>query len=144
MLIAERLRGIREGKKLSQGDIEERTGLLRSYISRVENGNTVPSISTLEKIARALEMPLYALLYDGEELPEIPPRVALGARRQTLWGSSGNGERMLLKFQQLMGRLSEHDRRLLVLVAQRIVRLRASRSPKKTEPLADRSGPSRT
>jgi len=54
MLIGDRLRAIREAKKLSQGDIEERTGLLRPYISRVENGHTVPSIETLEKLARAL------------------------------------------------------------------------------------------
>ena len=43
------------GKKLSQGDIEKRTGLLRCYISRVENGHTVPAIETLEKLARALD-----------------------------------------------------------------------------------------
>ena len=60
MLLAHRLRAIREAKNLSQGDIEERTGLLRPYISRVENGHTVPSIETLEKLARALEVPLLA------------------------------------------------------------------------------------
>jgi transcriptional regulator with XRE-family HTH domain len=48
-------------KKLSQGDIEERSGLLRCYISRVENGHTVPSIETLEKLARAMEVPLYQI-----------------------------------------------------------------------------------
>jgi transcriptional regulator with XRE-family HTH domain len=67
MIIGERLRAIQEEKDLSQGDIEKRTGLLRHYISRVENGHTVPSIDTLEKIARALEVPLYVLFYDGEE-----------------------------------------------------------------------------
>jgi hypothetical protein len=36
MIIGDRLRGLREEKKLSQGDIEKRTGLLRCYISRVE------------------------------------------------------------------------------------------------------------
>jgi transcriptional regulator with XRE-family HTH domain len=44
MLIGERLRALREQKKLSQGDIEQRTGLLRCYISRVENGHTVPAV----------------------------------------------------------------------------------------------------
>jgi transcriptional regulator with XRE-family HTH domain len=57
MIIGERLRVLREEKKLSQGDIEKRTGLLRCYLSRVENGHTVPAIETLEKLARALEMP---------------------------------------------------------------------------------------
>ena len=56
MVIGDRLRELRAGKKLSQGDIEKRTGLLRCYISRVENGHTVPAIETLEKIARALMM----------------------------------------------------------------------------------------
>ena len=58
MVIAERLRQLREEKKFSQGDIEKKTGLLRCYISRVENGHTVPSILTLEKMARALEIPM--------------------------------------------------------------------------------------
>lgn len=61
MIISDRLRELREGKKLSQGDIEKRTGLLRCYISRVENGHSVPAIETLEKLARALEVPLYQL-----------------------------------------------------------------------------------
>src|ERR1700716_3173001 len=72
MLISDRLRELREGKKLSQGDIEKRTGLLRCYISRVENGHTVPAIETLEKLARALECPLYQLFYDGEDPPALP------------------------------------------------------------------------
>jgi transcriptional regulator with XRE-family HTH domain len=72
MIIGDRLRAVREEKKLSQGDIEERTGLLRCYISRVENGHTVPAIETLEKMARALEIPLYQLFYDGEEPPPHP------------------------------------------------------------------------
>src|SRR6202022_1743359 len=72
VVISDRLRELREQKKLSQGDIEKRTGLLRCYISRVENGHTVPAIETLEKLARALEVPLYQLFYDGEEPPKLP------------------------------------------------------------------------
>ncbi|EQD31625.1 transcriptional regulator, XRE family, partial [mine drainage metagenome] len=72
MIIGDRLRAVREEKKLSQGDIEKRTGLLRCYISRVENGHTVPAIETLEKMARAFEVPLYQLFYDGEEPPALP------------------------------------------------------------------------
>ena len=59
MVIGDRLRTLREAKDLSQGDIEKRTGLLRCCLSRVENGHTVPSVETLEKFARALELPLY-------------------------------------------------------------------------------------
>lgn len=56
--IGERIRDFRLQRGLSQGDIEQRTGLLRCYLSRVENGHTTPSLQTLNKIARALEMPL--------------------------------------------------------------------------------------
>jgi transcriptional regulator with XRE-family HTH domain len=72
MIIGDRLRALREQTQLSQGDIEKRTGLLRCYISRVENGHTVPAIETLEKLARAMETPLYQLFYDGDEPPKLP------------------------------------------------------------------------
>ena len=64
---SDRLRALREGKNLSQGEVEKRTGLRRCYISRVEHGYTVPAIETLEKLARAMEVPMYQLFYDGEE-----------------------------------------------------------------------------
>jgi transcriptional regulator with XRE-family HTH domain len=63
MVIGDRLRELRDSKELSQGDIEKRTGLLRCYISRVENGHTVPAIETLEKLERALEVPMYRLFH---------------------------------------------------------------------------------
>jgi transcriptional regulator with XRE-family HTH domain len=58
VIIGERLRALREERKLSQGEVEKRTGLLRCYVSRVENGHTVPSVETLEKFARAFEVPM--------------------------------------------------------------------------------------
>jgi transcriptional regulator with XRE-family HTH domain len=72
VIIGDRLRSIREEKKLSQGDVERRTGLHRCYVSRVENGHTVPAVETIEKFARALEVPMYQLFYDGEKPPELP------------------------------------------------------------------------
>src|SRR5881409_145613 len=47
--IGEVIRTYRSQRSLSQGDIERRTGLLRCYLSRVENGHTVPSLETLAK-----------------------------------------------------------------------------------------------
>jgi len=58
MVIGDRLKQLRDEKSLSQGDIERKTGLLRCYISRVENGHTVPAVQTLEKMARALNVPM--------------------------------------------------------------------------------------
>jgi transcriptional regulator with XRE-family HTH domain len=120
MIIGDRLRALREEKKLSQGDIEKRTGLLRCYISRVENGHTVPAIETLEKMARALEVPLYQLFYDGEEPPELPNLPKRKSSDDIAWGSSGKEARILFKFRRLMGRIDEPDRRLLLYMAQKL------------------------
>ena len=73
MDIGNRLLSVGEERNLSQEDIEERTGLLRCYNSRVENGHTVPAVETLEKMARALALPLYQLRDDGQEPPALPP-----------------------------------------------------------------------
>ncbi len=120
MIIGERLRALREEKNLSQGDIEKRTGLLRCYISRVENGHTVPAIETLEKMARALEVPLYQLFYDGEEPPELPNLPKRKTADDIAWGSTGKEARFLNKFRRLLGRLEEADRRLLLYMAQKM------------------------
>ena len=120
MIIGDRLRALREEKKFSQGDIEKRTGLLRCYISRVENGHTVPAIETLEKMARALEVPLYQLFYDGEEPPELPNLPKLKSADDIVWGASGKEARLLNKFRRLMGRIEEPDRRLLLYMAQKM------------------------
>jgi len=66
VIIGDRLRALREEKQFSQGEVEKRTGLLRCYVSRVENGHTVRAVETLEKFARALEVPMCRLFYDGE------------------------------------------------------------------------------
>src|SRR5712664_1050683 len=116
MDIGNRLRSVREEKNLSQGDIEQRTGLLRCYISRVENGHTVPAIETLEKMARALEMPLYQLLYDGQEPPALPTNV--NRNRATEWGSAGKDSRFLTKICRLLAGMSEADRQLLLSFAE--------------------------
>lgn len=58
MNIGETIRNFRLQKGMSQGDIEKRTGLLRCYLSRVENGHTIPSLDTLAKIATAMDVPL--------------------------------------------------------------------------------------
>ena len=120
MIIGDRLRALREEKKLSQGDIEKRTGLLRCYISRVENGHTVPAVGTLEKLARALEIPLYQLFYDGENPPAIPalPKQEKGAAAE--WGASGKRARVWQRFHTLLSRMDAGDRNLLLFMAQKM------------------------
>ncbi|MGH9776101.1 MAG: helix-turn-helix domain-containing protein [Candidatus Acidiferrales bacterium] len=120
MIIGDRIRLLRETKKLSQGDIEKRTGLLRCYISRVENGHTVPAIETLEKLARAMEVPLYQLFYDGEEPPELPNLPKRKSADDIAFGTKGKDARFLSRLRRFLGKADESDRRLLLFMAQKM------------------------
>jgi transcriptional regulator with XRE-family HTH domain len=122
MIIGDRLREMREAKNLSQGDIEKRTGLLRCYVSRVENGHTVPAVETLEKLARAFEVPLYQLFYEGEEPPDLPNLLKLKSSDEDAWGSSGKDARFLNKLRRLLGKANEEDRKLILHLAQKLAR----------------------
>jgi transcriptional regulator with XRE-family HTH domain len=120
MVISERLRELRESKKLSQGDIEKRTGLLRCYISRVENGHTVPAVETLEKLARALEVPLYQLFYDGDKPQQLPNLLKRKTSGDIAWGSSGKNAVYLHKLRRCLGKTAERDRKILLALAQKV------------------------
>jgi transcriptional regulator with XRE-family HTH domain len=122
MIIGDRLREMREEKKLSQGDVEKRTGLLRCYISRVENGHTVPAVETLEKLARAFEVPLYQLFYEGTEPPVLPNLLKRKSSDENAWGSTGKDARFLGKLRRLLSKTGEEDRKLIMLMAQKTAR----------------------
>jgi len=116
MLIGDRLKALREQKKLSQGDIEKRTGLLRCYISRVENGHTVPSVDTIEKLARALEVPMYRIFTDDEHVkkPNLPAQ-AIRSR-----AVNSKQDRQLRALAKLLARMSEARRGLLFHMASKM------------------------
>jgi transcriptional regulator with XRE-family HTH domain len=120
MYLAARLKDIRESKQLSQGDIEKRTGLLRCYISRVENGHTVPSLETLEKISRALETPLYQVFYGVENGREAQPP----SNGNFDWASRGKGQRWFAKFRDAVAHMSDRDRAVLLFTAAKLVELK--------------------
>lgn len=124
MIIGERLRALREEKHLSQGHIEKRAGLLRCYVSRVENGHTVPSIETLEKWARALEVPLYQLFYAGEEPPLTPQ--AARTTDSHLWGSKGKDSRLLTQLRRMLSKTRESDRQLLLHMARKLAKAKVA------------------
>ena len=130
MIIGDRLRELRLAKNLSQGDIEHRTGLLRCYLSRVENGHTVPAIETLEKLARAIDVPLYHLFYEGEEPPPAPKLPKRNTSDDIAWGSSGKDARFLSRFRQLLSKTEEQDRKLLLHMAQKMAQ-KGSRTRRK-------------
>ncbi len=117
MLIGKRLREIREAKNLSQGDIEHRTGLIRCYVSRVENGHTVPAVETLEKFARALEVPVYALFYD-QESPKL---------REGRSSDFGKDTRELEQLRAALAGMPKNRRELLLSLAGEMARRRAHR-----------------
>jgi transcriptional regulator with XRE-family HTH domain len=116
MVIGEKLKTLRAQKNLSQGDVEKRTGLLRCYISRVENGHTVPSVDTLEKMARALEVPLYRLFTDEAhvKMPNIPTQII--PRR----AANSKDESVLRSFAKLFARMDEKGRGLLIHMASKM------------------------
>jgi len=122
MIIGDCLRELREAKSLSQGDIEKRTGLLRCYISRVENGHTVPAVETLEKMARALELPLYHLMYDGDKVPEAPIAIASNGDRSQTWGLGGREAHYLQKLRRLVAKMNAADRKLFLHMVQKMAR----------------------
>lgn len=121
MVIGRRLRMLREERDLSQGDIEARTGLLRCYISRVENGHTVPSLETLEKLAVALEIPLYQLFYDGTEPPALLNLSRQAGPEESLEGDGSETDRRFFrKISRLVTRIREQDRDLFLHMARKL------------------------
>ena len=120
--IGGRLRALRREKKLSQRDLAKKTGLLRCNMWRLEIGRQVPTIETLEKIARALEIPMYQLLYDYEEPPKLPNLSKRKPVKDTKWGNSGKDAHMLAMFCRLFGRMKEDDRGLVLFMAQKMAR----------------------
>jgi transcriptional regulator with XRE-family HTH domain len=66
MNLGESIRQIRQAKGLSQGEMQKRTGILRSYLSRVENGHTVPSFATLQRLASAMDVALADFFPDSD------------------------------------------------------------------------------
>mgnify|MGYP001548636149 CR=1 FL=1 len=102
------IRTYRQQKGMSQGDIEKRTGLLRCYLSRVENGHTVPSLETLQKIAHALDLQL-AQFFSDESI----------SREMSALRLSEDEIRFLTQIQRYSSRLSENDRKLLLAMVRK-------------------------
>ena len=108
MIIGDRLRELREEKQLSQGDVEKR------------NGHTVPAVETLEKLARAFEVPLYQLFYEGEEPPKLPNLLKRKSSGEIAWGSVGKDARYLNKLRRVLSKTDEEHRKLVLHMAQKM------------------------
>ncbi|WP_440970406.1 helix-turn-helix domain-containing protein [Peribacillus frigoritolerans] len=65
-MIGERVKKLREEKKMSMTELADKAGVAKSYLSSLErNLQTNPSIQFLEKISSVLNIPIDALLYDA-------------------------------------------------------------------------------
>ena len=108
MNIGETIRNYRLQKGMSQGDIEKRTGLLRCYLSRVENGHTIPSLDTLAKIAAAMEVPLAQFFGAVHHGGKAPPRL------------SEDEVRFLTQIRRYSPSLNESDRKLVLAMVKKM------------------------
>jgi transcriptional regulator with XRE-family HTH domain len=125
--IGEVIRSYRGQRGLSQGDIERRTGLLRCYLSRVENGHTVPSLETLAKIAEAMDISL-AEFFPGTETPR-------DRETQRMLGELSEDEvRFLSEIKRYSSTLSEGDKRLVLAMIRKMASLIPPAPPRKPAP----------
>jgi transcriptional regulator with XRE-family HTH domain len=110
MNIGETIRNFRLQKSMSQGDIEKRTGLLRCYLSRVENGHTIPSLETLAKIATAMEIPLAQFFSagSGENGNKGAPQLA------------EDEVRFLTQIRRYSPSLNDSDRKLVIAMVKKM------------------------
>jgi transcriptional regulator with XRE-family HTH domain len=115
MKFGRKLRKFRVAKKLTQADIEARTGLKRSYTSRVENDLTAPTVETLERYCHVLEIPLYRLFYDGDEPAKNPIR---SLNVEPCFGMTKKERKEMRAFAALLSKMNDFDRSLLVWIAQ--------------------------
>lgn len=110
MNIGETIRSFRLQKGMSQGDIEKRTGLLRCYLSRVENGHTIPSLDTLAKIASAMDIALAQFFAESvsdngaKNLPQL----------------SEEEVRFLTQIRRYSSSLNESDRKLVLAMVKKM------------------------
>lgn len=118
MLIGQRVRALRRKQHLSLGDVEKRVGLLRTYVSRVERGRTVPSLDTLEKLAFALRVPLYRFFCNGHR----PSASFARAFRRRPRSAVSSEMRELARFRRMLQRMGEGDRALLLSTAEHMAR----------------------
>lgn len=108
MKIGATIRAFRLERSLSQGDVEKRTGLLRCYLSRVENGHTIPSLDTLTKIAHALEVPLAHFFAESAAERSLPTQRA-----------SDEELRFLTQIRRYSSNLNDSDKRLLLAMVKK-------------------------
>src|SRR5215469_1337534 len=118
--IGTRIRQLRLRLGISQGTIEQRTGLLRCYVSRVENGHTVPSLETLERFASALDIPLYLLFYEGDEPRPFSSAGTFLEASEHANEEVASQDRFLRQLGRFFSRMADPDRSILLGLAKKL------------------------
>jgi len=116
MIIGDRLRTVRKSQRLSQGDIEKKTGLLRCYVSRVENLHTTPSVDTLEKWSKALGVSMSQLFSDNGETANPMPVFKTGNTRKLNRAATNH----LRRIGNAFSRMTPRDMALVTGMAQKL------------------------
>jgi len=88
----------------------------------LKNGHTVPAVATLEKMARALEVPVYRHFHEGEAAVSI--RTSKRTAGSQEWGSKGNEADYLSKLCRLLAKMEPNDLRRALFSGVRCVRPR--------------------
>jgi transcriptional regulator with XRE-family HTH domain len=63
--VATAVRDLRHVRSLSQRQLAARMGVPRTYISKIENGKAMPTLGSLDRLAKALKVDISALLRDA-------------------------------------------------------------------------------
>ena len=126
--IGTRICAERKAKGLSQADLERRCGLARCRISWLEHGRALPTIKTLERLADALEIPAYRLLYDGDEPVQTGKASGKIATNENARRIRKNAVRLLRELREQVSRMREDDQHLLLFIARKM----AGRAPRRS------------
>ena len=86
--VGEKIREIRESRKLSVRTLAGAAGFSPSFISQVENGHASPSIGSLERIAGVLGITLAEFFSDGEQRSSSVDRQAKRQRWESMWSKA--------------------------------------------------------
>jgi transcriptional regulator with XRE-family HTH domain len=127
MEIGRRLKELRESRNLSQGDIGVRSGLLRCYTSRVENGHTVPSVDTIAKYANALGIPLFAFFPNEKNVRRVEPPFP---SKDPAWGATPRQRFQNHKIITALTKMNEGDRQLVLALVQRLTKAKRAKRHK--------------
>jgi transcriptional regulator with XRE-family HTH domain len=105
MQVGDRIKTVRNSLGLSIGALAECSGLSKALISQIENDKTSPSLSTLDRLADGLGVPVAYLLIKPDERIQA---VRAGERLVYRFGADQ------IKVEVLSGRTARHLKAVLV------------------------------